>query len=130
MATEHGSAHVSSLLHSCKAYVATWVELLKTRLDLFSTELQEERERLQQILFLAVTAVLCLTFGALLVTLLIVAAFWETNYRLVVLGGLALLYLVAGVVVGLITRHKSRNRPKLLSATISELAKDYQHLSS
>jgi uncharacterized membrane protein YqjE len=104
--------------------------LLRTRLELFSTEWQEERERLEEIVLLAAAAVLCLTFGVLLVTLFVVVAFWDTNYRLLVLGGFALLYLIAGIVVGLITRRKSRNRPKLFSATLGELAKDYRHLSS
>jgi len=119
-----------SLLQSLRAYLATWVDLLRTRLDLFSTELQEERERLQGLVILAATAVLCLAFGALLVTFFVIAVFWETNYRLPVVGGLAVLYLAAGIVVALVTRRKSRNQPKLFSATLGELAKDYRHLSS
>jgi uncharacterized membrane protein YqjE len=118
------------LLQSLRGYLATWVDLLRTRLDLFSTELQEEKERAQQLLVLAATALLCLTFGALLVTFFVVAVFWETNYRLAVLGGLALLYLAAGTIAAMITRRRIRARPKLFSATLGELAKDYRHLSS
>ena len=118
------------LIQSLKGYLAAWVELLRTRLELFSTEWQEERGRLEQIVILAATSLLCLTFGVLLVTLFVVVAFWETNYRLAVLGGFAVLYLAAGVVVGIITRRKSKNRAKLFSATLGELAKDYRHLSS
>lgn len=119
-----------SLLQSLRDYLSTWVELLRTRLDLFSTELQEERERIQQILVLAAAAVMCLVFGMLLMTLFVVAVFWETDYRLVVLGGLALLYLAAGIIVGVITRRRSRAKPRLFAATLDELAKDYRHLSS
>lgn len=119
-----------TLLQALKGYLATWVDLLRTRLDLLSTELQEEKGHLQEVLILAVASLLCLTFGALLVTFLVVVVFWETDYRLAVVGGLALLYLAAGVVVGLITRRKSRSRPKLFPATLGELAKDYQRLSS
>jgi len=119
-----------SLFRALKEYLGNWVDLLRTRLELFSTEWQEERNRIEQIVILAAAAVLCLTFGILLVTLFVVVAFWDTNYRLVVLGGFALLYLAAGTVVGLITRRKARNRPKLFSATLGELAKDYRHLSS
>jgi uncharacterized membrane protein YqjE len=118
------------LLYSARAYLATWVEVFQTRLDLFSTELQEERQRLQEIALLAAASLMCLGFGALLVTFFIVAAFWETRYRLLVLGLLAVGYLAAGVIVGAITRRKSQTKPKMLSATIEELAKDYQHLSS
>lgn len=119
-----------SLFRSLKAYLGTWAELLRTRLELLSSEWQEERERLEQIAILTAASVLCFTFGALLVTLFVVVAFWETNYRLAVVGGFAVLYLVAGTVVGVITRRKSRSKPKLFSATLDELAKDYRHLSS
>ena len=119
-----------SFYQSVKAYLATWVEVLRTRLELFSIECQEERERLEQIVILPATTLLCLTFGILLVTLFVVVAFWDTNYRLAVLGGFAVFYLAVGTVVGLITRRKSRTRPKLFSATLEELAKDYRHLSS
>jgi uncharacterized membrane protein YqjE len=133
MATsDRGAANQSppSLLQSVKGYFGTWVELLRTRLELFSTEYQEERERLEQILILGVAAVICFGFGVLLVTFFVIAAFWETRYRLVVVGGLALVYLLAGLIVGGIARRKSRNKPKLFSATIGELAKDFKRLSS
>jgi uncharacterized membrane protein YqjE len=106
------------------------VEVLRTRLELFSTEWQEEHQRLEQILILAAATVLCLTFGLLLVTLFVVVAFWETNYRLAVLGAFAVLYLVAGGIAGWVMRRKSRAKPKIFSATLGELAKDYRHLSS
>ncbi len=118
------------LLQSLKGYLATWVDLFRTRLDLFSTELQEEKERMQQLMVMAAAALFCLAFGTLLVTFFVVAVFWETNDRLAVLGGLALLYLAAGAIVAVLTRRRSRARPKLFSATLGELAKDYRHLSS
>jgi len=119
-----------SLFQSLKGYLATWVELLRTRLELFSTELQEEKERAQQMVVLAAVSMLCLAFGVLLMTLLVVAACWETQYRLVVLGGFALLYLAAGIVIAVVLRRKNQNRPKFFAATLAELSKDYQHLSS
>jgi len=99
-------------------------------LDLLSTEWQEECLRLEQMLILTAATVLCLTVGALLGTLFVVVAFWDTDYRLAVLGGFAVLYLASGVIVGLVMRRKSRQKPKLFSASLGELAKDYQHLSS
>jgi uncharacterized membrane protein YqjE len=69
-------------------------------------------------------------FGALFVTLFVVMLVWDTQYRLVAVGGFALLYLAAGVIAGLMTRQKSRDRGPLLSATLAELAKDCQRLSS
>lgn len=120
----------SSLVSSFKAYLGTWVDLFRTRLDLASTELEEQQERFQQLLLLGAAALVCFSFGILLVTLFILALFWDTNYRLAVLGALAVLYLAAGAIIGAMTRRKSRNKPKLLSASLDELRKDFQQLSS
>jgi uncharacterized membrane protein YqjE len=119
-----------SFHQSIKAYLATWVELLKVRLELLSTEWQEECQRLEQILLLAATAVACLALGVLCITLLVVAVFWDTDYRLAVVGGFAGLYLALGVAAGLLMRRKTRSKPRLFATTLSELAKDLQHLSS
>ncbi len=119
-----------SLLQSLKAYFAAWVDLLAVRVELLSTELEEEKQRVQQLLILAVAAAVCLAFGALLMTLLVVVVFWETDYRLAVLGAFALLYLAAGAVAAVLAARKSKTRPKLLSATLGELAKDCQRLTS
>jgi uncharacterized membrane protein YqjE len=117
-------------LQSARGYVRTWLDLLRTRLELFSTELEEEEERLGQVLILGVASLLCASLGVLLLTLLIVAAFWETDYRLAVLGALGVIYLAAGIIGGVAVRRRSRAKPKLFSASLGELAKDCQHLSS
>jgi len=119
-----------SLLQSLKGYLGTWVEVLRTRLDLITNELAEERERVQQVLILAVVTCFCLGLAAVLITFFLVVLFWETNYRLAVVGCLALLYLAAGVMAGLAMRQKVRQKSRLFSATLGELAKDSQHLSS
>ena len=50
------------------------------------------------ILILGAAAFFCLAVGVLLVTLFVVVIFWETDYRLAVLGGFALLYLAVGII--------------------------------
>jgi uncharacterized membrane protein YqjE len=119
-----------SLFQSAREYLATWVEVLKTRVELFSTEWQEECQRLEQIFILAAATVLCLALGVLLVTLFVVVAFWDTNYRLAVLGAFGLFYLATGLLVGFLMRRKARSKPKIFANTLDELAKDYQELSS
>jgi uncharacterized membrane protein YqjE len=129
--TESGADPRSfGLFQSLRGHLGTWVDVLRTRLELLSTELQEERLWMQRVVVLAVASIVCFAFGALLVTLFVVVAFWETDYRLVVVGGFALLYLLGGVVAALVARRRMRDKPKLLSATIGELAKDIRHLTS
>ncbi len=102
--------------------------MLRTRFDLVLNELEEERERLQQLVILAAATCFCLGVGVLLVTFFLVVLFWD--HRLAVVGGLAVAYLVAGVLAGYTARQKLRQRPRLFSASLGELAKDSQHLSS
>jgi uncharacterized membrane protein YqjE len=102
--------------------------VLRTRLDLLSNELAEERERVQQVLILAVVTCFCLGLAAVLVTFFLVVLFWD--HRVAVVGVLAILYLAAGIAAGLAMRQKVRQKSRLFSATLGELAKDCQHLSS
>jgi uncharacterized membrane protein YqjE len=118
------------LLQSLKGYFGTWVEVLRVRLELLSTELEEERLRLLQVLVLGVAALFCLALGAMLLNFLVIALFWETTYRLVVVGSLALLYVLAGVFMGLAARRKLRQKTKIFATSLGELAKDYRRLSS
>jgi len=120
----------SGLLQFLKGYLGVWVEVLRTRFDLVLNELEEERERLQQLVILAAATCFCLGVGVLLVTFFLVVLFWDSNYRLAVVGGLAVAYLAAGVLAGYTARQKLRQRPRLFSASLGELAKDSQHLSS
>lgn len=116
------------LLDSLKSYAGSWVSLLKTRFEIISTELEEERERLRQIVVLSLISAFFLTVGTMVLTILVVAFFWEQ--RVAVLAGFTALYLCLGAGIGLAARHKIRNRPKLFSTTIAELSKDQRHLSS
>ncbi len=116
-------------MESMRASLSTWVALLKTRVEIISTELEEARHRLEQMLFLAVGGIFFLSFGLLLLTFFIITLFWETKYRLHVLGGFSLLFLGLGVgaVMGL---RKFAKQPRLFSTTAAELDKDFQKLAS
>ena len=61
--------------------------------------------------------------------LLIVIALWESQ-RLLALGGMIAFFLIAGGVVGWMGLQKLRKQPRLFDASISELMKDRQDLTS
>ena len=107
--------------------MATWVAILRTRVEIISTELEEQREWLEQLVIYGVAALFLLSFGLLLLTLFVVMMFWE-SHRLLVLGIFAALYLLGGVAAVLAFRNKVRNKPKLFAATSEELAKDHAYL--
>lgn len=116
------------LLESLKLYLLGWVDLLKTRVEILSTELEEEKERLKQIVLLAVGALVFLGFGMLALTTFAVVLLWE--YRLWVLGMFAVLYFGCGLLCAWVAKKQLRTKPKLFSTTLAELAKDHQHLST
>lgn len=117
------------LLASLTAFAATLVAVAHTRLDLLSTDLEEEREHLFSLMVLTLAALFCLGVGVVLATLLLVVAFWDTH-RLLVLGALAGFFLVTSMAVWAFALHKARTKPRLFAASLSELFKDRQQLIS
>jgi uncharacterized membrane protein YqjE len=115
----HGPAVVQSLRNLAGSLVA----LLRTRLELLATELEEERIRLARIAFWSCVALVFLLLGAVMSTLFVVVLFWDSHRELAV-GLLALGYVGAGVIAVLLARSRMRTRSRLFSASLAELAKD------
>jgi uncharacterized membrane protein YqjE len=124
---EESHAAPGGLLESLRNLSVTLVGIVQTRLELLSTDVAEERERLTSFMVLTLVAVGCLGIGIVLLAILIVVAFWETN-RLLALGGLTGLFLSAGVAVGGYAMHRIKTKPRLFAASLTELAKDRQQL--
>ncbi len=116
------------LVDSIKLFLGTWVDLLRTRIEIISTELEEAKIRIEQMVLLAVVSIFCVSFGLLLLTLFVVLLFWD-SYRLPVLGGFALLYLGIGIGAVLTMKKKAKETPKIFATTMQELAKDRDHMA-
>ena len=117
------------LLESLSALTATLVAIAHTRLDLLSSDLEEERAHLFTLLVSTLVGLFCIGIGVVLATFLLVVVFWDTH-RLLALGSLTGFFLVAGVATGLYAMRKARTKPRLFAASLSELSKDRQHLVS
>lgn len=117
------------LLQSLRNFAATLVALLQTRLDLLATELEEERLRLAQVLLWGCVALVFLVLGVVMLTFFVVALFWDTH-RVLVSGLLALIYLAIGVAAALVARSRAQARSKLFSASLAELTRDREQLTS
>lgn len=115
---------------SVRNFTASFVSHLHTRLQLFATEFSEEQLRLASLLFGALSALFFLFFALLFAAFFVIAATWDTPYRLHVVGGLTLLFLLcAGILWGMV-RAKFHSKPRLFQASLAELYKDRQQLSS
>lgn len=96
---------------------------VQSRFELFTVELQEEKYRLIQtfiwICAVIFTAMLAITFASLT----LVYIFWESA-RLTVLGGLAVFYALALLVLIIGYRRFVARQPKPFTATRQEISED------
>lgn len=122
---EHRPA--GGILDSVRQLGGTFVGLLHTRIEIVSTEFEEERIRLRQALLLAIVAGFSLAVAALLAVMFLVVLFWDTH-RLIAMGVLFLVFFGVGAGCVLTLVRHNRSRPRLFATTLSELAKDSERL--
>ena len=115
------------LLDSLRNLARTFIAIVQTRIEIFASEIDEERARLARIAVLAAVAALCIALAVVLLVFFLVVLFWDTN-RLLAIGVLAGVFAVGGTAAGLGLRAAISKRPKFLSATLAELRKDRTRL--
>ncbi len=115
------------LLGSLAAFVSTMLGVAHTRLELLSTDLEEDRAHLLALVCWYAGAMFCLGLGLVLLAIFVVVAFWETH-RLISLGILAVFFLLMGLLAYVFARRSAKSKPKLFSASLLELLKDWQSL--
>lgn len=96
---------------------------VQQRFELFVVELQEQKLRLLQTYIWVSAALFAGAMALIFTSLTVVYLFWE-GARLAVLGGMALLYGLALVVIILTIRRRSARRPKPFAATIQQIKED------
>jgi uncharacterized membrane protein YqjE len=124
-----GTSRRGGLFDSLKVLTATLIAIAHTRLELLSTELEEERVRLSSMLVWTLVALFCAGLGVVLATLFVVLALWDTH-RLLALGIPAILFLLGAALAWLVVRGKARAKPRLFAASLMELSKDRKELTS
>ena len=99
------------------------------RVELFSVELQEEKERLVRVLTLGAALVIVVNMAVIMVTLTVVYLAGEAA-RGPVLIGLTLLYLLAAVVGYFNLRKELRAAGRPFEDTLGEIKKDSECLTA
>lgn len=123
MSQNHG------LLASVRTLLGTLLGIIQTRLEILVTEIEEERLRLTRMLLYGFLVLFFLGMSILLLTTLLVAAFWD-SHRLMAIAGVAALYLCVALVCGLCLRRQAKHKPRLFAASLAELGKDRAELAS
>jgi uncharacterized membrane protein YqjE len=120
---------ISGLFKSLSNLLATFVAIAHTRIELLTTELEEEMHLIAELLIWSLVALLSAGIGLFLAALVVIFLFWDTHRLSASIAVTAFFFLLA-LVAALILRSKVRNRPKLLENTLAELAKDRKQLES
>ena len=121
------SEPVPGLAGSLRCLGAHLIGLLQTRLELATTELEEQKLWLVSVLSYALAGAFLLALGIVISSIFLVVAFWD-SHRLLVLGLLAGGSLLAGALAMATAVAQSRARPRFLGATLAELERDRQAL--
>jgi uncharacterized membrane protein YqjE len=119
---------MANITESLKRVAGTVFVILQTRLELLANELDEERLRIEKTLLYAGIALLFFGLSIMLLTVLVVVVFWDSQ-RLPVLGGLSAFFLIAGLLMWNALRLTAKKRHPLFSASLAELSDDREHLS-
>ena len=128
-ADDDATGPVSSLLGSLTKVLANLIGIAQTRLEILSTELQQEVTQAAQMLLWAFVAVFAAGTGLFIGGLVLIFAFWESHRLLAAVFVMGFFFLLALIAV-LMLRAKLKARGRLFEATIAEFAKDREHLGS
>ncbi len=123
MAAREGASVRGGLLHSIRHLAGSLLGAAHTRLEIFATEIDEERVRLEQLALLALSAVTCLAMTMALGVAFVLIYFWDTH-RLLAVGLLVALFAAMTAALGWILYVRIKTRPAPFAISRAELAKD------
>ncbi len=118
-----------NLLRALQNLGGSFLAIAQTRLELLSTEFEAEWLRLAGFTLLALAALFCAGVAIVLGVVFIVAAFWD-SYRLSAIVGLGAAFVLVAIVLWriLVTRYAAK--PPLFAASLKELRKDRDNVST
>ena len=122
------SASPQGLLYSSRRLLTAGVAILRTRLEILATELEEEKLRLSAIALTGTLALFFLCFGLIFLVVFLTVLFWDS--RLLVLGTATALFFVFGIAALMRVASEIRVKSELFSGSLAELRRDLEALRS
>lgn len=122
------SVHATDgIVQSGRRILAILVTMVRTRLGLLAIELMEEKSRIWLMLVLTALALVFASMALLMLSLLVVVAFWD-DHRMLAIGGLLAFYVAGAIGSLLALRYKAKMGSPLFAHTLRELSKDGDEL--
>ena len=118
----------SGLFAALKNIAATLLASGKTRLELLSNEIEEEKLRAIQLVLMAQGMVFCFGVGAVLFVVLLAELFWDS--RFLFLGVSVGFFLILGGIFYTMFMRATHRPDRVFSASIAELQEDIRQLKA
>ena len=115
------------LFGSLRSTFGHLLELVLTRLELASVEIEARLQNALQLMFWSVVAFFSAALALLMLTLTLLIVFWDTH-RLLAAGAITAFFAVLAIAAILVVRYRLRTRTLLLAATFNELKRDVAEL--
>jgi uncharacterized membrane protein YqjE len=113
----------AGLLGSLRGMLATLIAIAHTRLELFTTEIEEEIHRAASILLWALVALFFGSLSVLMIAVTVLILFWDTH-RVLAACLITGAFIAIAIATGLYARAQIKAKPRFLSASIDELKRD------
>jgi uncharacterized membrane protein YqjE len=115
---------MSSFVRSVKDVAIGLIDQASDRLALIGLEIAEERERVMAMVMSALAAAFFIALTVVFGAFWVVAAYWDTPYRLRAIGGLTIGAAVISVAVVVLFMRKIHEPTALFSHTLAEFERD------
>jgi uncharacterized membrane protein YqjE len=125
--SEGGRPRRPGVLDAARRMFATILALIHTRVELFTTEIEEEIQRAASILLWGLVALFFGSLTVLFVAVTVLIVFWDSN-RILAASLITASFLVLTLVFALLARARLRSKPRFMSASIEELKRDREAL--
>ena len=119
------TAGEGGIFSSARRLAQRLIGMVETRVELFSLELQEEKLRLVHILIWASATVFLAATSLIMLTGLVLFAFWQDpSQRLIAMAVMAVLYLAGSVYSAVVLNKRLKREAMPFAETLGQLKKD------
>jgi len=110
-------------MDSAKRMLATLLATVSTRVELFTTEIEEEIHRVASVLLWAVVALFFGSLTVLMIAFTVIVIFWD-DHRILAAVLVTSSFLLLTLIFALLARSRLKAKPRFMAASIGELKRD------